>query len=166
MVISVHCCLASSATCTGSWERKRNVMLHGSSCGWIFSAWCPLGKCTLFSFTVLWVPHSTTDLFQMQHPGCEGTSQEKSRCKHLQSHTNQYIWGGFFVMTLDPYSAAAEGGALCACEVVQSGKLCHGTDFCEQLLLWYLLLILLASWVSSYFLREYLVFWHKADIFF
>lgn len=38
-------------------------------------------------------------------------------------------------MTLDPYSEAAEGGALCACEVVQSGKLCHGTDFCEQLLL-------------------------------
>lgn len=36
---------------------------------------------------------------------------------------------GLVGVTLDPYSAAAEGGILCACEVVQSGKPCHWTAF-------------------------------------
>lgn len=101
----------------------------------------------------------------MQHPGFEGGQARRKVDANIYRAVLTIIFGvGFFVVTLDFYSAAAQGGVLCACEVV-TGKLCHGTAICEQLLLWYLLLILLASWVGSYFLREYLVFGYKGDFF-
>lgn len=104
--------------CSVAWLPQQPVQGHGKG----RELWCcmpaAMGECFLLGVpweSALYSPAwcfglpitPQTDLFQMQHSGCEGTSQEKSRCKHLQSHTNQHIWGGFFCGDF--------GSLLCSC---------------------------------------------------
>ena len=143
-------------------------MLHPSSYGWVFSPWHPLEKRTLSCYIVLCPPHHRmtpyTDLFQMHHPGCEGTCQKQSRSKRQQSPMNQRIWGGYDFESLP---CNCWGRCLMCLQRCADWKAVS-----QDCLLWTVValitafFLLLSSWVDSYFLREYLVFGHKSDLFF
>lgn len=79
--------------------------------------------------------HHRQIYFRCNTQGVKGQARRKVDVTIYRAALTSTFGVGFFVVILDPYSAAAEGGVLCACEVVQSGKLCHGTAFREQLFL-------------------------------
>lgn len=79
--------------------------------------------------------HHRQIYFRCSTQGVKGQARRKVDVNIYRAILTSIFGVAFFVVTLDPYSAAAEGDVLCTCEAVQSGKLCHGIAFFEQLLL-------------------------------